>query len=204
MNRIVTIGREFGSGGREIGLQLAKRLSVPFYDKELVTLAAKDGSFAESFLSAREEQVSPVLPAFSGPHSTFSVYQESISDRIFFAQTDVIRSLAKNGACVIVGRCADYVLRGEPVRLFNVFCYADMADRIQRKVEMDVTPEGGDMERHIRAIDRRRARYYMHYTGRKWGDMHNHDLCVNTSVTGVEGAVEAILAALSALPDAKD
>lgn len=192
--RVVTIGREFGSGGREIGIRLAERLEIPFYDKELLKLASADGNFAEGFLAANEEKA-PVSNAPSFGRMTFSsFYQPSLSDTIFLEQSKIIRELAAKGPCVIVGRCADYVLR--EAGSADIFISASMPYKIKRK--RAVAPEKSgyseeDMEKYIRDADKQRMKYYEHYTGRRWGHVENYHLCLFVDNVGMDGAVETIV-----------
>ncbi len=192
--RIITISRQFGSGGHEIGIRLARRLGVKFYDKELVDLLAKDGKYDASFIEAHEEKCSqpicPVMPGFAMP----VFYHDLPSDLIYKGQSKIIRSLAERGPCVVVGRCADYILRNmNPV---NCFIYASMEERVKRKMAM--LPEGADftkeeMRKLIADIDKKRAKYHEFYTDRKWGHMEDFDLCVCTDRCGIDGAVETII-----------
>ena len=192
MNGIITIGREFGSGGHEIGLRLADELHIPFYDKLLVSMVAEEGEFAREFLDEMDEKVDIHIAPFLATRSSYSVYQQPMSDKIFFRQAEIIRKLAEDGPCVIVGRCADYVLEGRK-DVIRVFLYGDLEDRISRKGTM-LEMEGDALKKHVIDTDRKRSRYYRHYTGLKWGDKENYDICINTSRTGIEGAVAAILA----------
>ncbi len=197
MSAIITIGREFGSGGHEIGLKLAEALSIPFYDKLLVSMVAEDGEFAQEYLDEMDEKVDLHIAPFLATRSSYSVYQQPMSDKIFFRQAEIIRNLAKEGPCVIVGRCADYVLENNP-DLVRVFLYGELEDRIQRKAAMKLGMEGDALKKHVTSTDKKRARYYQHYTGKVWGDKKNYDLCINTSKTGIEGAVALIRTFLEA------
>lgn len=191
---VITIGREFGSGGREIGVKLAKTLGIPFYDKELLRLASEQGGLNEEFMAANEEKA-PALSAGSfGRRTLAAFYQPSLSDTIFLEQSKIIRQLADRGPCVIVGRAADYVLRD--MGSVDVFISASMEYKIARKHQ--VAPEKADytdmqMERYIRDIDRQRQKYYEHYTGRRWGMIGNYHLCLWADSVGSDGAVQVIL-----------
>ncbi|MBP5153909.1 MAG: cytidylate kinase-like family protein [Lachnospiraceae bacterium] len=191
MNQIITIGRQFGSGGHEIGFRLADALRIPFYDKLLVSMVAEEGEFAREYLEEMDEKFELHIAPFLATRSSYSVYQQPMSDKIFFRQAEIIRNLAHSGPCVIVGRCADYVLEGEE-NLIRVFLYADLEDRVERKNKLGLEVPQENMEKHILSTDRRRARYYRHYTGRTWGDRENYDLCINTSRTDIDGAVALI------------
>lgn len=194
-DRIITISRQFGSGGHEIGIRTAKKLGIKFYDKELVDLLAKDGKYDVSFIEANEEKCSPpicpVMPGFAMP----VFYQDLPSDLIYKGQSKLIRSLAERGPCVVVGRCADYILRNmSPI---NCFIYASLEERIKRKMSMvpdglDFTKE--DIRKRIIDVDKKRAKYHEFYTDRKWGRMEDYDLCICTDKTGIDGAVDTIIA----------
>ena len=191
--RVITLGREFGSGGREVGLRLAKRLNIPFYDKELIAKVAQTGNFSPDVLRQMEERA-PELPGMVLRPACFAVYQQPMSDQIFLEQSRVIRNVAELGPCVIVGRCADYVL--EQRKPMNLFIYARLADRVARKQSLGLDVPQEKMEKHVLCMDKQRAKYYQYYTGRPWGCMRDFDLCVNTSAVGIDGAVETIFAFL--------
>ena len=200
MDRVITIGREFGSGGREIGIKLAETLNIPFYDKELITLAAEAGGLDSSFIENNEEGAHALNGRAPGRISLASfAYKPAFSDGIFYHQCDAIRSLAEKGPCVIVGRCADFVLKGESI---DVFIAASMPFKIARKRAM--APEKADftdqqMEKWIDEVNRARCRYYEHYTNQKWGNIQNYHLCVHSDLVGVDGAVHTIMAYLNAI-----
>ncbi len=195
MDRIITIGREFGSGGREIGIRLAERLNIPFYDKELITLAAEAGGMSEEMIRANEEQM-PRARIGRMSFASFS-YNPNFSDTIYLHQCSVLKKLAEEGPAVIVGRCADYVLRDKPT--LNVFIAASMPYKLARKRGM--APEKADytdeeMLKYIASVDARRRKYYEHYTGQKWGHIENYHLCVHSDLVDIEGSVNTILAYL--------
>ena len=191
MNKVVTISREFGSGGREIGYKLAQKLGVPFYDKEIITYAAQEGVLSPDILENYEESVE--LGTFMhGAYNVFSLYNPfSITDRVFLAQQRVIKELAAQGPCVIVGRCADYILGDDAVK---VFVRAELETRIARKlaVAKDVAPK--DMAAHVKSIDKKRKQFYEHYAEDSWGRAENHHLCIDTTHVSLDAAVEAIYA----------
>lgn len=200
-NLIITISREFGSGGRAVGSKLAQRLNIPFYDKEIIQMTAEKSGLSEEFLASAEEHSnrSFLFSIASAPYSDFKYpyqYDTPVTDKAFFAQANVIREIAANTNCVIVGRCADYLLKDEK-KLLRVFISADMEERRQRII----TEYGIDEKESVtklRKADKSREKYVRHYTGEEWGSIKNHDLVINTSFTGVDGAVEIILAALQA------
>lgn len=185
MDRIITIGRQFGSGGHEVGLKLAERLGIPFYDNELIELAAKESNLSKKFF----EQVEENAPnRFFRP--TYMIYQLPMSDQVFIAQSKVIKLLAEKGPCVIVGRCANYVLEDYPT--FSVFIHAPLEDRIQRKISMKIDVPEEKMEAHIKNVDKNRRKYYNYYTDRVWDSATNYNLSVNSSGIGIEGCVHLI------------
>ena len=205
MPRVITIGRQFGSGGHEVGSRLAKKMGIPFYDKEILSLTAKNSRFAESYLEKMDEQKPSFLNVgsaglMSGAGGTSSAqgaitqfYNLSPNDQIFLETSKVMNSLAEKGPCVIVGRCADYILRDlDPV---NFFICADIKDRVARKLALDEHSEmtEQEMEKLIRQTDKSRSKYYEYYSHEIWGSADNYHMCINTSVVGVDGAVEIIM-----------
>ena len=193
---IITVGRQYGSGGRYVAKLLAEELGIPFYDKELLVEASKDSGICQEVLEDYDEKHSRNL-LFSLMSGTpmrgdaGSMYMDMpLNHRIFLAQFDTIRRIADEGPCVIVGRCADYVLRDHE-NVTNVFIKASMEDRIKRVV----TYYGADplkAEEIIRKADKQRASYYNYYATGTWGDVNNYELCVDTGALGIEGAVEMI------------
>ncbi|MBO4279119.1 MAG: cytidylate kinase-like family protein [Spirochaetales bacterium] len=205
MPRVITIGRQFGSGGHEVGSRLAKKMGIPFYDKEILRLTAKNSRFAESYLEKMDEQKPSFLNVgsaglMSGAGGTSSAqgaitqfYNLSPNDQIFLETSKVMNSLAEKGPCVIVGRCADYILRElDPI---NFFICADIQDRVARKLALDEHSEmtEQEMEKLIRQTDKSRSKYYEYYSHEIWGSADNYHMCINTSVVGVDGAVEIIM-----------
>ena len=196
MDKVITIAREYGSGGREIGLKLSETLGIPFYDKELLKLVAEDGGLHEDFIAANEEKAPRIMAPTFGRAMIDTFYQPSLSDTIFIEQTRVIRQLAEQGPCVIVGRCADYVLKNTA---FKVYVHAGMDFKIARKHL--VAPEKADlsdeeMEKYINDVEKRRRRFYEHYTGYRKGLAENYDLCIKTDKVGIDGAVKLIISAV--------
>ena len=184
MGRIITIGRQFGSGGRELGRRLAELLGAEYYDKEIITEIAKHTSLSEEYVRNLVE---------CKPHSLYPItigksiayvgdYQLSQQQAVYSAQNAIIKDLAAKTDCVIVGRCADYILRDQ--NPFRIFVYAEMDSRIKRCIERAESNEKlteKEIKRHIKDIDKGRAKYYEFYTGREWGDKENYDLCINTT-----------------------
>lgn len=195
MKRIITISREFGSGGRSIGKLLAEKLGYDFYDKELTNEVAKRSGFSPAFIEESGEYASArssllFALATAGQYSAESL---SMPDKLYIAQTKLIEELAEKGNCVIVGRCADYVLQDRKDCL-HVFIYADKESRAKRIVERygetDRSPE-----KRLNEKDQKRKVYYKNYTGRNWGQAQNYDLCLNSAVLGEERCAELIAAA---------
>lgn len=193
--QIITVSREFGSGGRTVGKRVAELLGVPYYDKELVKQVAVETGFNEKFIEQQGEYASPwknlLSYAFAGAGSRQPMNGLSTDDFLWVIQCKVILDLAEKGPCVIVGRCADYILR-ECEDCLNVFIHANIpfrADRIVRLYgESEVKPE-----KRLEEKDKRRKAYYKHYTGRDWGMFTNYDLSLNTSVVGIERAAQIIV-----------
>ena len=173
---VVTIGREYGSGGRVIARKVAETLGVPFYDKELIAMAASDTGLAESFIrNAEEQRVSSLLY-----NLYFSSQSLPLYDQLFIAQSKIIKKVAEEGGCVIVGRCADYVLHDFPGCL-HIFIHAPLEDRMRRAREYgDGMEDQRTLRTHVIKRDKARASYYNHFTMNKWGKAHNYDLTINS------------------------
>lgn len=194
---VITIGRQFGSGGRELGRRLADLFQIPYYDKELIAEASKEsGLDPECFEKADEQAPSTLMHALAtslmmGGGAMRSQGNALAGENIFKFQSDVIHEVARMGSCVIVGRCADYILRDHP-RSLNIFLTADDPDRVAR-----ICGRTGCTEAEARQTmahgDARRADYYNYYSMRTWGAAATYDLCANTSVLGIEATAELIL-----------
>ena len=192
---VITISRQFGSGGRTVGRRLAERLGVPFYDKELVNQVADETGFDVSFIEENGE-FSPSKSILSFAMSQgIPIMQNglSMSDFIFCVQRQVILKLAEQ-PCVIVGRGADYVLRDRE-DCFNVFIHADVQSRAERIVKLYGESEKRP-EQRLADKDKKRKIYYKHYTDREWGDAKNYDICLNSGKIGIDKCVELILDAI--------
>ena len=192
---IITISRQFGSGGRTVGRMLAERLGVPFYDKELVKQVADETGLDSAFIEENGE-FSPSKSIFSFAMSQGIPCMQnglSMSDFIFCIQRQVILKLAEQH-CVIVGRGADYILRDRD-DCFNVFIHADMQSRAERIVRLYGESEKKP-EQRLADKDKKRKIYYKHYTDREWGDAKNYDMCLNSGKIGIEKCVELILDAI--------
>ena len=197
MNKIITIGRQFGSGGREIGEKLAEKLGFAFYDKNLIEMAAEKGGMSQSSLNeADEKAANPWLYAAMSQtgQAGFGV-NISTNDTLFALQSRIIRDIAKSENAVIVGRCSDYILRDENVDLLNVYIYAPTEARVKRVTErMNVTEQ--QALQIMKRNDKQRKCYYDFYTDRKWAAHENYHLTLNSEKFGVEGAVEIIARAI--------
>lgn len=200
MNKIITIGRQYGSGGREIGQKLADTYGIPFYDNELITRAAKESGFAEeTFARAEDKATNSLLYSLAMGinvygNQDFGFAGLSLDDRIFLAQSDVIRKVAEEGPCVIVGRCADYVLK-EWQNVFNIFIQASLDFRLKRVVSEYGVDEKKAGEVIIKN-DKRRANYYNYHVGEKWTNLTNYDLVIRSDLSGIDNAVSCICAYL--------
>lgn len=196
---IITISRQFGSGGKEIAEQLAKELQIPFYDRELITLAAKESGIHEDLFA--QEDYPPVrghhrlgMIGFSLGSPITSLSEIAFNDRLFAAQTEMIEKLADQGPCVIVGRCADAVLE-KRTNLLTVFIHAKLSVRKARAVHT-YGMEEHNIESTIRKMDRQRADYYQYYTDRQWGEATYYDLTLDSGAYGIAGCVNLIKAAI--------
>ncbi len=203
---IITIGRQFGSGGRYVGRLLADQLGIAFYDKELLSEAAKNSGICEEIFEEHDEKPtrSLLFSLVTGMQPNGGAYYMDmpLNHKIFLAQFDAIRRIASEGSCVIVGRCADYVLRDNPDAV-SIFVKADMQSKIDRAVKYyAIEPEKA--EDRIRKADKQRAHYYNYYATSTWGDVDNYDLVVDTGALGVEGAVELIKKFLELRENKKD
>ena len=183
---VITISREYGSGGRAIGERLAKELGIPFYDKELIFMAAKESGLSEEYIKKTEQMKSTsfLYGLYMGAQ------QLPMNDQIFLVQSKIIRQVASEGPCVIVGRCADFILQ-DKADCLKVFIHADMAYRAKRIVEVYGEREQSPEER-LRDKDKRRAAYHRFYTNMKWGHAQNYHLTLDSGVLGIDKCVNII------------
>lgn len=196
-NIIITIGREFGSGGHEIGNRLAERLDIPLYDKNLIRMAAQE-------LKISAEEAEKADESMLGKYMTSSILgyrdyvmsmqsddsDEPLSDKVYDMQTQIIKKLAEKSSCIFVGRCADYVL-GDYSNCINVFVSAYKEDRIRRVMKVYDLDEKKAKEK-MKRVDRTRKAYYEEHTGREWGTIEAHQILFNASLLGVDGVVDAL------------
>lgn len=200
MNKVITITRQFGSGGREIGKKLAEAYGIPFYDNEIISRAAKDTGFAEAAFERAEDKASNSLlysiamgmNVFSSQDVGFSGL--SLDDRIFLAQSKVIRNVAKEGPCVIVGRCADYILKNQE-NVVNLFIRATLDFRIKRAIEVEGIPKEKSAEMVMKK-DKSRANYYKYHSGERWDNVLNYDFAIRSDLCGIDGTVAYLKAYL--------
>ncbi len=187
MKYVITIGREYGSGGRYIGKLVAEKLGINFYDNELIDKASKDSGINEAIFKTFDEKKESLLGAGIGAYR----YDMSLSQKVFLAEFDTIRKIASEESCVIVGRCADYVLEGYK-NVINIFICASLENKIKRAIEFyGFEPEKA--ENQINKINKKRKSYYNFYTDKTWGRASNYDLCINSGI-GLDESVNIIVA----------
>lgn len=191
--KIITVSRQFGSGGRIIAQDVAKRLGWKFYDRELIEKIAEKSGLAKEFIEERGEY------AAIGQHLEYSVpasyggfpARQSVFDKLYIMQYNIIREIADEDPCVIVGRCADYALR-DRADCFHVFVHADMDFRAKRSVEV-YKVQAPDIKKYLNERDKMRKRYYKYNTDHTWGDVRNYDLCLKSSALGLEHCASMIV-----------
>ena len=196
MNSVITIGREFGSGGREIAKRLSEKYGIPYYDKDLLARAAKDSGLCEEVLQNHDEVPTSsflynlVMDTYSFGYNSSAYVDMPVSHRVFLAQFDTIKKIAEEGPCIIVGRCADYALADRD-NLVTVFIAGKMEVKVKRIMEKYDLTESKAREM-IMKKDKQRKSYYDYYSSKKWGNVDTYDLAVNSSVLGFDGTVELI------------
>lgn len=197
-NKIYTIGREFGSGGREVGEKLAQKLGIKLYDKELLQQAAKDSGFCEEIFENHDEKptnsflYSLVMDTYSvSGYSAAPFLDMPLNHKVFLAQFETIKKIAEKESCVIVGRCADYALSDNP-DCINVFIHADLEVRI-KNVSKNLNITENKARDIINKTDKQRASYYNYYTSKKWGDSKSYNLSLDAGKLGTDNCVEMIL-----------
>ena len=194
-NKVITISRAFGSGGRTIGKEVARRLGIPYYDKELVDAVAKESGFHADFIREAGEYA-PISNSFlfniaMSPNPVSMVNSMSMADQLFVYQSNVIRELADKGPCVIIGRCADYILRDHE-NCLHVFIHADMDFRAERIVRIYGETKQSP-EKRLADKDNKRRVYYKHYTNRNWGEAQNYHVSLNSGLIGIEKCADIIV-----------
>ena len=197
MNTVITIGRQFGSAGREIGEKVAEHFGIKCYDKELLTRAAKESGFCEEMIHNHDERPTNsflynlVMDTYSFGYNSSSFVDMPISHKVFLAQFDTIQKIAKEGPCIIVGRCADYALAEMP-NCLHIFIYGNEESKVKRIMEKYSLSEAKAREMIIKK-DKQRQSYYNYYSSKKWGRADSYDLCINSSILGVEGTANLII-----------
>ena len=198
MKTVITIGRQFGSGGREIGEKLAERFGIKCYDKELLTKAAKDSGLCEEVFENHDERPTSsflynlVMDTYSFGYTNTTYVDMPVSHKVFLAQFDTIKKIASEGPCVIVGRCADYALQDFD-NVLNLFIYAKLDDRVERIMKrFDDISSPEKAKELIRKKDKQRKSYYDYYSSKRWGHVDTYDLAIDSSVLGIDGTVNLI------------
>ena len=193
---VITIGRQYGSGGREIGQKLAGRLGIKCYDNELLDRAAKESGICQELFENHDEKptnsflYSLVMDTYSMAYASAALSGMPINHKVFLAQFNAIKKIADEGPCVMVGRCADYALDDYPNRI-SVFIYGSMDKRIRRIADKYNFTDAKAKD-VITKTDKQRASYYNYYTNKRWGDIASYDLCINSSILGIDGTVEIL------------
>lgn len=189
-NFVITIGRQFGSGGREIGRELARLMGIAYYDRELMQEAARESGIDTQYFERADETAPFNLRQAVLGWSPFGYEGTLCNENIFKLQADVIQRIADKQSCVIVGRCADYLLRRHP-RCFTIFIHADMPDRIRRIQQLEPLSDKEAVEKALK-IDKKRAGYYNFYSDKEWGVASTYDLSINSSILGAKATAELI------------
>ena len=196
MKTIITIGRQFGSGGKEVGIRVAKELGIPFYDREILQETAKKSGLCERILENFDERPKSLLYSIAMDSYMFALpgagAGDSLEQQVYLATFNTIRQIARQGPCVIIGRCADYALADDPNHL-SIFIHAPLEDRIRRVAERQSLPPE-KARTLISKTDKRRASYYEYYSSQRWGAVDSYDFCINSSFLGLSGTVELIRA----------
>ena len=195
-NTIITIGREYGSAGREIGYKVADYFGIKLYDKEMLARAAKESGICQELFETHDEKptssflYSLVMDTYSLGYSAGSYADMPINHKVFLAQFDTIKKIASEGPCILVGRCADYALEDFD-NVLSVFIHADMNARIRRIARIYDLTDAKAKERIVKT-DKQRASYYNYYSNKKWSDADSYNICLDSSVLGIDGTAEAI------------
>ena len=200
MNTVITIGRQFGSAGREIGQKVAAHFGIKCYDKELLSETAKESGYCEEMIQNHDERPTNsflynlVMDTYSFGCSSAAFADMPTNHKVFLAQFDTIKKIAQEESCVMVGRCADYALAEYPGAI-SIFIHADLDKRIHRLSKIYNLSASAAKDQIVKS-DKKRASYYNYYTSKKWGDASSYNLCLDSGILGVEGCVEMIKAAI--------
>ena len=195
-NTIITIGREYGSAGREIGYKVADYFGIKLYDKEMLARAAKESGICQELFETHDEKptssflYSLVMDTYSLGYSAGSYADMPTNHKVFLAQFDTIKKIASEGPCILVGRCADYALEDFD-NVLSVFIHADMNARIRRIARIYDLTDAKAKERIVKT-DKQRASYYNYYSNKKWSDADSDNICLDSSVLGIDGTADAI------------
>lgn len=190
MKKIITIGRELGSGGRTIGKMVANQLGIPYYDRELIDKAAQKTGLTTRYVETADQKVTNSFLYNLAMGTSYGYGNRPLSEQVYIAQQQIIKECAKKGSCVIVGRCADAILDNS-YDVCKVFIYADMKQRIQRCIsQYKMTPE--DAQKQIKQSDKARSCHYNTFTDKEWGNRHNYDLMLNSSTLGYQKCANTI------------
>ncbi len=195
-NTIITIGRQFGSAGREIGRVVAQHLDIKLYDKEMLNRAAQESGLCKELFETHDEKptnsflYSLVMDTYSLGYSSGSYTDMPINHKVFLAQFDAIKKIADEGPCILVGRCADYALE-EYDNVLSIFIHADLDARVRRIARIYDLTDAKAKELIVKT-DKKRSSYYNYYSNKRWGDVNSYDMCLNSSMLGIEGTAEAI------------
>lgn len=197
---VITIGRQYGSAGRQIGQELAHVLGIKCYDKELLEHASNESGICKELFESNDERptnsllYSLVMDTYSFGYTSAAFSDMPMNHKVFLAQFDAIKKLAAEGPCVMVGRCADYAL-ADMENAFSVFIHADLDTRIRRIADKYQLKDNVAKDR-INKTDKSRSSYYNYYTNKKWGEASGYDLCVDSSRFGIDGTVKVIIEAI--------
>lgn len=197
---VITIARQFGSKGHDLGTKLSEILGIKYYDKELIAMAAKESGLSEEIFSQADEKAgnsllySMVMGNYPFGSRFSSINEMPINDQLFILQTDIIKKAAAQGPCIVIGRCGDYILRENP-NVFKIFVHAEKQDRIEWAVENGLADRKRASD-FITKKDKQRANYYNFYSNKRWDDINNYDLTVNLSTFTVDEAANIVIAAI--------
>lgn len=195
---VITIGRQYGSAGREIGYHIAEKLGIKCYDKELLSIAAKESGLCEQIFETHDEKptksflYSLVMDTYSIGYAPSGYVDMPIGHKIFLAQFDTIKNIAARESCVIVGRCADYALENDP-DLLSVFIHGTMENRVKRIMEKRNISKPDDAKDLIIKTDKKRAAYYNSYANKKWGDAKTYNISIDSGLLGIKGTADLIV-----------
>ncbi len=196
---VITLGRKYGSGGGEVAKKLSQKLGIPYYDKEILQMVADESGIKESYFHVADERAGDkilykIIKSMSPKISSPSVDGNILSDdNLFMFQSQVIQKLAEQESCIIIGRCADVVLRDHP-KVARIFINADRVPRMLRLKERLGVDTNKEIEKIMKKTDKQRSDYYNYYTGKKWADMDNYDLILDSGVLGIDTCVDVIAA----------